>query len=155
MTEHPPKFGPKSYRQMPMSGARTVQAVRFSLLYHGGLTTWACDAPVVEIVGGGETPRLALARESLQHQGYASPEEAATALTRQLPKTPRHAIPDTQAYKPDVYTTPEDPLVRLLAALVLGRCVDGVFDPARPHIWTERRLSRKYLLFEPRGFYDR
>jgi len=137
---------------MAMSGERVYQKIRFSLLYHGGLTKWACEAPVIKIVG--RKPRLRIAQESLQHQGYASPEEAAAALASQLPATPRHALPSTQAFHPQVCKTPADPLVRLLAALVLGRCVDGVFDPARPHIWTERRLSRKLLLFEPRGFYD-
>ena len=88
MTEDPPKFGPKRYRQMPMSGERTIQPVRFSLLYHGGLTKWDCEAPVVEIAGGGETPRLTLAQESLQQEGYPSPEAAATALANKLPETP-------------------------------------------------------------------
>jgi len=153
--ENPPHFGEKRYAPMPMSGMQTIQPVRFSLLYHQGEQQWTSDGPVVEIVGGGRKHRLTLARAGLAASGFGTPKEAAEGFASELPQSPRHALSEKQAYRPTSYRDPEDPRCHLLAALILGRCVDGVFDPVRPHIWTETRLARKVVLFKPRGFYDK
>ena len=42
----------------------------------------------------------------------------------------------------------------LRRALILGCCNDYFFDPAKPVIWTEKRLSRRVRLFQTGGFYD-
>ena len=45
--------------------------------------------------------------------------------------------------------SPEGPesLHFLRAALILGKCRDGLYDPARPVVWTEGRLSRSVRLY--------
>ena len=42
----------------------------------------------------------------------------------------------------------------LRRALILGCCNDYFYDPAKPVIWTEKRLARRVRLFQTGGFYD-
>jgi len=139
---------------MTMSGMQTVQPIRFSLLYQSDAMQWTCDGPVVEITGGGRKHRLTLARASLIAAGFTTPDQAGESLEQRLPRQPRHAVPADKAYEPTVRRNGSAQRYQLLAALILGRCVDGVFDPERPHIWSEKRLSQRVVLFRPRGFYD-
>ncbi len=42
----------------------------------------------------------------------------------------------------------------LRSALILGLCGPNYYDPGRPLIWTEARLTRAVGLFLPGGFYE-
>ena len=87
-----------------------------------------------------------LVRNTLGTLGFRSPEEAWEAMRDELPA--RRAI--AHGGQLDRWeTSSEDESRELLRnALVLGRCCCSLFNPDRPLILSERRLSRRVQLID-------
>lgn len=88
----------------------------------------------------------------LRKTGFGSPEQAWEALRDKLPSRPALAteVPPERV-APDEQEAEHRSLI---AALVLGKCCGGLFSPARPIIWSERRLARclKLVHSDPHEF---
>ena len=102
-------------------------------------------------LAGLASPFRDLALQLLRKAGFTSPDEAWEAHRDQLPSESCLVIDAVD--RPDPGTPPRDPL---LIALVLGRCSGCLFSPARPIIWSERRLARSIRLVhcQPDTFLD-
>lgn len=85
-----------------------------------------------------------LALRLLRKAGFSSPEEAWKAMADELPDQPALVVDAQPERAPDIAIDPSRPA--LIAALVLGRCCGSLFSPARPIIWSERRLARSVQL---------
>ncbi|MFN5959908.1 MAG: hypothetical protein ACK5CW_00345 [Verrucomicrobiota bacterium] len=96
-------------------------------------------------------PFRKLALQLLRKAGFHSPEDAWEAHRDQLPSEACLVIDAVE--RPDPGAPSGDPL---LTALVLGRCSGSLFSPARPIIWSERRLARSIRLVrcQPDAFLD-
>jgi hypothetical protein len=92
-------------------------------------------------LAGLASPFRDLALQLLRNAGFSSPEQAWEAHRDQLPSESCLVIDAVE--RPDPGTPSGDPL---LTALVLGRCSGCLFSPARPIIWSERRLARSIRL---------
>jgi hypothetical protein len=85
-----------------------------------------------------------MAARLLRMAGFSSPEQAWEALRDQLPDQPALAVDAPRPQAPDIAHEYENE--SLIAALVLGKCCGPLFSPARPIIWSERRLARSLRL---------
>ncbi len=85
-----------------------------------------------------------VAARLLQMAGFRSPEQAWEALRGQVPDQPALAVDAPPLQPPDIARDHEQD--NLIAALVLGKCCGPLFSPARPIIWSERRLARSLRL---------
>ena len=97
------------------------------------------------------TPFRTLALQLLHEAGFDSPEDAWESHRDELPSEACLVIDAVERPIPE--TLSGDPL---LTALVLGRCSGNLFSPARPIIWSERRLARSIRLVrcQPDTFLD-
>lgn len=85
-----------------------------------------------------------LAMRLLRKAGFSSPEEAWESLRDQLPDQPALVVDSPRDLAPDIAHEYEHE--SLIASLVLGKCCGSLFSPARPIIWSERRLARAVRL---------
>lgn len=85
-----------------------------------------------------------MATRLLRKAGFLSPEEAWEAMADELPDQPALVVDAPPPQAPDIAHEYEQE--SLIAALVLGRCCGSLFSPARPIIWSERRLARSVRL---------
>ena len=85
-----------------------------------------------------------LARHLLIKAGFETPELAWKTLCDQLPNQAALAVDAPSDSPPDIPHDSEHE--SLIAALVLGKCCGSLFSPARPIIWSERRLARSLRL---------
>jgi hypothetical protein len=100
-------------------------------------------------LGGGASGRLlsgrrrSLALKALKVHGFSDPQQAFRNVS-DIPGQRLHCVDDGEDRQ-----SPEGPesLHFLRAALILGKCRDGLYDPARPVVWTEGRLSRSVRLY--------
>ena len=100
-------------------------------------------------LGGGASGRLlsgrrrSLALKALKVHGFSDPQQALRNVS-DIPGQRLHCVDDGEDRQ-----SPEGPesLHFLRAALILGKCRDGLYDPARPVVWTEGRLSRSVRLY--------
>lgn len=92
---------------------------------------------------------LFLVAAAMQFEGFTEPEEVKAALA--IPQKP--LICRAGPSGADAATATLAPLDLLRAALLLGLSNDHFYDPARPIIWTRKRLARSIELFDPEGFY--
>ena len=100
-------------------------------------------------LGGGASGRLlsgrrrSLALKALKVHGFSDPQQAFRNIS-DIPGQRLHCVDDGEDRQ-----SPEGPesLHFLRAALILGKCRDGLYDPARPVVWTEGRLSRSVRLY--------
>ncbi len=86
-----------------------------------------------------------LAARLLRKAGFASPDQAWDSMCDHLPGQPSMVV-DAPGIPPDIAMDPSEDNLR--AALVLGKCCGSLFSPARPVIWSERRLARSVSLVE-------
>lgn len=100
---------------------------------------------------GFASPFRTLALQLLRNAGFDSPEDAWDAHRDELPSESCFVVDAVE--RPVPGTPSGDPL---LTALVLGRCSGSLFSPARPIIWSERRLARSIRLVrcQPGTFLD-
>ena len=100
-------------------------------------------------LGGGASDRLlsgrrrSLALKALKIHGFSDPQQAWRNVS-DIPGQRLHCVDDGEDRQ-----SPEGPesIHFLRAALILGKCRDGLYDPARPVVWTEGRLSRSVRLY--------
>ena len=69
-------------------------------------------------------------------------EEQAFAQLEGIPREPLHARTKPPGPASDAACGRQDPTAFLVNALVLGKCRNGLYDPKRPVIWTEKRLEQ-------------
>ena len=85
-----------------------------------------------------------LARRLLLKAGFDTPEQAWETLRGELPDQAALAVDAPNDLAPDIAHDYKHE--SLIAALVLGKCCGSLFSPARPIIWSERRLARSLRL---------
>ena len=87
-----------------------------------------------------------LVRNALETLGFRSPEQAWDQMREELPSRRAFAVSGRTVRR---HSLGEDgPRELLRNALVLGRCCRSVFNPDRPLIWSERRLSLRVQLID-------
>ena len=87
----------------------------------------------------------------LQRHGWSLSEECKDQVA--LPPEPYFCrdIADAHMRKLDPETAPPKAVLR--AALILSLCNNHSYDPGRPVIWTNNRLTRSVELYETGDFY--
>jgi hypothetical protein len=81
-------------------------------------------------------------------------EEQAFAQLEGIPRESLHARTKPTGCASDAACGRQDPSAFLVNALVLGKCRNGLYDPKRPVIWTEKRLEQWLELHQIRSpFY--
>ncbi len=108
---------------------------------------WDCLA-----ANGTETPSEALAHfiSRPNHPLHCD----VTRLLPEPPPQPRGAFRGPPVKDQALRWFEIDDTEFLRRALILGCCNDYFFDPAKPVIWTEKRLARRVRLFQTGDFYD-
>ena len=103
----------------------------------------------------GEQSLRDAAWDILGREGFSEPAEAFARLEG-IPRERLHCRAVARhSQSGRVARASKNPLDFLRAALVLGKCRGGLFDPDAPVIWTENRLQQCLQLYEIReSFYD-
>jgi hypothetical protein len=134
----------------PMTRTRK-EPVNRSLLDNGQMQiNWPCRMVVGLKFPQGVSP-VTCVEALLEKSGYESPGEAVTAH-RELPIGIHYCHPVDLS--PSKLISPDSHAEFLRFALILGLCGPTYYDPNRPVIWTEGRLTRTVGLYLPRGFYE-
>jgi hypothetical protein len=136
----------------PMS-RRRKERIRSSLLEGGDSgMEWERQA-VVSLPPTRDGCPVAFSEQLLEQAGFRSPDEAA-ASRADLPAGVLHCLEYTSCLHESglLQPIPDDEFLRL--ALILGLCGKTHYDSHRPVIWTEGRLRRAVMLYQPRGFYE-
>ncbi len=92
-----------------------------------------------------------LVNQLLLRCGYRYPEELRAELV--LPQTLMAVYPIDDDRVPFLDAQTGSSQAVLTQAILLGLCGATFYDPARPIIWTDHRLSRKLDLFAVGDFY--
>ena len=135
------------YRPVPPSRTEHIASSIFAP--RGGVDLGGHPVGGTVSLGGGESGRLMsgcrrrLALKAQKIHGFSDPRQAFRNIS-DIPGQRLHCVDDGEDRQ-----SPEGPesLHFLRAALILGKCRDGLYDPARPVVWTEGRLSRSVRLY--------
>ena len=113
---------------------------------------WPCHL-VVALKFPKDTSPLDYVEEVLQRRGYQTPDDA-VHVHKDLPNRLFycHKLNMSQAEITNVSPRSDADFLRF--ALILGLCGPNYYDPQRPVIWTEGRLTRAVGLYFSRGFYE-
>ena len=135
----------------PRSRTRTVRVT--SSVLTGDLPVHWRHVLMVGIPRQGTEDLVARAYQTLEDQGFRDPEEAARAFPR-LPRHPLHCHRIKVRSSRHQGKRPAAAKQLLFEALVLGRCSENFYDPCKPVIWTNNRLHRGLVLYNPGRFLD-
>ena len=148
-----------------------TEVIRSTLLGDASRLLHWREAECIELPWDGAECLIERAWQSLRACGFEDTVQAAVAVSG-LPARPLHCRAQPFAEKPaegeDAEGTespsPGDATVQpacfaldeaefLRRALILGRCNEHFYDPAKPVLWTRKRLARRIRLYQTGGFY--
>jgi hypothetical protein len=135
-------------------GSRTRrEPVKSTFLNNANMRlNWPCRF-VVALKFPQDTSPLEYTEEVLKKRGYQTPDDAVKAHEN-LPNRLFYCHKLNMSRYEILNVSPHSDAEFLRFALILGLCGPNYYDPQRPVIWTEGRLTRAVGLYLPRGFYE-
>jgi hypothetical protein len=129
------------------------EALKSTLLHNVQLElNWPCRLTVALDFPDAVSP-VAYTEALLEKLGYRTPEDALLAQ-KDLPDRLHYCHRYHPSQDEISKLSPDSDAEFLRSALILGLCGPNYYDPDRPVIWTETRLTRAVGLFLPGGFYE-